>query len=154
MWPKSRNHARTRRGQRGAGLIEVLVAVLVLSIGILGIAGLQARALKNNQGAFDRSQAVMLSYFMLDAMRVNAEQAKAGAYDLSKTCTALNDGSTLISNDQEAWIQALKAELGDRDSTCGEITCDSASCTVRVYWEDRNLKGDERFQMIETTTRL
>ncbi|WP_425340626.1 type IV pilus modification protein PilV [Caldimonas aquatica] len=135
-------------------MVEVLVAVLVLSIGILGIAGLQARALKNNQAAFDRSQAVMLSYFMLDAMRVNAEQAKAGAYDLSKTCTALNDGSTLISNDQEAWIQALKAELGDRVSTCGEITCDSASCTVRVYWEDRNLEGDERFQMIETTTRL
>ncbi|HWP19433.1 MAG TPA: type IV pilus modification protein PilV [Burkholderiaceae bacterium] len=154
MWPKSRNHARTRRGQRGAGLIEVLVAVLVLSIGILGIAGLQARALKNNQGAFDRSQAVMLSYFMLDAMRVNADQAKSGAYNLGKTCTALNDGSTLISNDQEAWIQALKAELGDRDTTCGQIQCDSASCTVRVYWEDRNLQGEDRFQMIETTTRL
>jgi type IV pilus modification protein PilV len=132
----------------------VLVSILVLSIGILGIAGLQARALKNNQGALERSQAVMLSYFMLDAMRVNANQARAGAYDLGKTCTVLESGATLIANDQAAWMDALKAELGDHETTCGEISCDSASCTVRVYWEDRNLQDDDRLQMIETSTRL
>jgi len=50
-------------------MIEVLVAVLVLAIGLLGVAALQTNALKNNQSAFQRSQASMLAYYMMDAMR-------------------------------------------------------------------------------------
>lgn len=56
---------------RGVTLIEVLVAVLVLAIGLLGYASLLAFSLKANQSANFRSQATVLAYDALDAMRAN-----------------------------------------------------------------------------------
>lgn len=141
--------------QRGATLVEILVAVLVLSIGILGIAGLQARALQNNDSAFQRSQAVMLSYFILDAMRANVAAARGGSYNLAKTCTPVEGGS-LAAEDQKVWMNALRDNLGQANTTCGEISCDTATsvCTVRVYWDDGRGVGGSSSQMIETRSRL
>ena len=48
-----------RRSQAGAGLIEVLVAVLVMGVGLLGIAAMQATALRNHQSALERTQATI-----------------------------------------------------------------------------------------------
>lgn len=62
--------------ERGFTLIEVLVAMVVLSIGLLGLAGLQATSLKSNQSAYHRSQATQLAYEMADRMRANREYAK------------------------------------------------------------------------------
>ncbi|WP_062195644.1 type IV pilus modification protein PilV [Caldimonas taiwanensis] len=159
MWSKSHTTAPVRAPrqlhcpQRGVGLIEVLIAVLVLSIGLLGIAGLQARALKNSQSAYERSQAVALTYLMLDAMRANVDQARAGAYVLGRTCTPLSGGS-LVANDQSAWIIAIKDTLGDHDSSCGEIACQGAVCTVRVFWDDSRGTGGSATQVVETTSQL
>jgi type IV pilus assembly protein PilV len=143
-----------RPSQRGVGLIEVLIAVLVLSIGLLGIAGLQARALKNNLSAFERSQAVTLTYLMLDAMRANVDAARGGAYNLSQTCTVPTGGSTLISRDHAVWLQALKDTLGNHASTCGRINCVAATCTVQVIWDDSRGTGGGTTQTVETTSVL
>lgn len=137
----------------GFSMIEVLVAVLVLAIGLLGVAALQTHALKNNQSALQRSQASMLAYYMLDAMRANRAVAMIGSYDLAKTCTAPS-GGTLISNDQNAWIAALKTNLGNQSSTCGEITCGINTCSVKVYWDDSRGVGGASNQVIEITSRL
>ncbi len=141
--------------QRNAGfsMIEVLVAVLVLSVGLLGVAALQTNALKSNQSAFQRSQATMLSYFMMDAMRSNRSVAVIGSYDLAKTCTAPAAGS-LITNDQIAWINALKANLGNQTSTCGEISCNTTTCTVKVYWDDSRSVGGGASQVVQIVSRL
>ncbi|MFZ5466063.1 MAG: type IV pilus modification protein PilV [Pseudomonadota bacterium] len=140
--------------QHGAGLIEVLVAALVLSIGLLGIAALQSNALKNSQSSLARSQTVMLSYFMLDAMRVNRAAAVSGQYDLGKTCTVVADAGNLISHDQHVWLQAIKDLLGDHPTSCGEIDCQGADCMVRIYWDDSRGTAGSASQMIETRTRL
>lgn len=58
-----------RPGQRGASLIEVMVAVLVLSIGLLGMASLLGVSLRNTQSADFRSQAANLSYDIIDTAR-------------------------------------------------------------------------------------
>ncbi|MCX4026044.1 type IV pilus modification protein PilV [Endozoicomonas sp. SM1973] len=57
--------------QQGVGLIEILISILVLSIGLLGLAGLQAVGLKNNSQSFDRSYAVFLASNILDRIRAN-----------------------------------------------------------------------------------
>ena len=139
--------------QRGVGLIEVLVAVLVLAIGLLGIAGLQSRALMNNQSSFERSQAVTLTYLMLDAMRANVEAARTGQYNIARTCSVSSDGS-LITSDRRLWMQSLKQTLGDRDTTCGEISCQGERCTVRIYWDDTRGTGGSGNQMVETISVL
>jgi len=137
----------------GFSMIEVLVAVLVLSFGLLGVAALQTNALKSNLSAFQRSQASMLSYFMMDAMRANRAAALIGSYDLGKTCAAPSAG-TLITNDQIAWLNALKANLGDQATTCGEITCNTTNCTVKVYFDDSRSIGGISSQIIEIKSRI
>ena len=60
-----------RRVQSGSSLFEVMIAVLVLSTGMLGVAAMQSTSLRNSQSAFQRSQAVVLTYAISDAMRAN-----------------------------------------------------------------------------------
>ena len=59
----------------GFTLIEVLIAMLVLAVGLLGLAGLQATSLRNNQSAYNRSQATQLAYDLADRMRANFTEA-------------------------------------------------------------------------------
>ncbi|MEA2080624.1 MAG: type IV pilus modification protein PilV [Pseudomonadota bacterium] len=67
--------------QPGFTLIEVLIAVLVLSLGLLGLAGLQATSLRYNNAAAARGQATFLAYDIIDRMRANKTAAIAGSYD-------------------------------------------------------------------------
>ena len=143
----------------GTTLIEVLVTVLVLGVGLLGGAAMHANALKTNNGALQRSQAVMLAYFMLDAMRANKADAIAGSYNLGSAgtpdtpvCTAPTE-SALITHDQAAWFSALKENLGDVSTTCGLIACNATTCTVKVFWDDSRAGGLQT-QIIEISSRL
>ena len=72
----------------GFTLLEVLVALVVLSIGLLGLSGLQTSSLRNNHAAFLRSQATLLKADIVDRMRANSDSAKAGDYDIAYNATA------------------------------------------------------------------
>lgn len=67
--------------QSGFTLLEILVAIVVLSLGMLGLAGLQAATLRNNQIAYYRAIAVQQTYDMADRIRANQAGIAAGAYD-------------------------------------------------------------------------
>lgn len=69
------------KAQKGFTLIEILVALVILSIGLLGVASMQVQGLRNNQSAYLRTQATLLAYDMADRMRTNSAQAVAGDYD-------------------------------------------------------------------------
>ncbi len=141
-----------RRLQSGFSLIEVLVAVLVLSIGLLGLAALQATALRNNQSALERSQGVVNTYSMLDAMRANVDSARAGEYVMAETCTVPTANGTLVEKDKKAWIQMIHANLGD--TACGTVACNGSLCTVTVQWDDRRGKGGEEKQQFSTEVQI
>jgi len=148
--------------QRGASLIEVLVAFLLLSIGLLGMSALQINALQNSHSSLQRSQATMLAHFMMDAMRANAAAARNGNYNLgtlpnTPVCVAPADTS-LPTHDQRVWMLAMRDILGQVDSTCGLIHCVAAAvgtqCTVQVYWDDSRGTGGAAPQMIEIRSLL
>ena len=61
------------KAQRGVSLLEVLITVLVLSVGLLGLAALQATGTKFNHGAYLRTQATALAYEMSDRMRTEVD---------------------------------------------------------------------------------
>ena len=67
--------------QKGFSLIEILVSLLILSVGLLGIATAQVSSIKMNQGAYHRSQANILLTEVLDRMRLNRDAFLAGNYD-------------------------------------------------------------------------
>jgi type IV pilus assembly protein PilV len=139
---------------RGVGLIEVLVAILVLGIGMLGIAALQATTLRSSQGALERSQAVIGTYGIMDSMRANVVAARAEGYDRTMAAPpcAAPVPATLITRDLNAWIGALKADLGP--NACGAIDCDPATsvCRVTVQWNSE--RGNTAPQQLVTVTRL
>lgn len=74
--------------QKGVGLIEVLVALVILSIGFLVAANMQIRGMRSNQHAYHQSQAMLLVGEMMDRMRNNREGVAAGTYDDRTTDTS------------------------------------------------------------------
>src|SRR5690606_37489064 len=76
-------HPRSRAGVAGFTLIEVLVALIVLSIGLLGLAALQIQSIKHNTDAYFRTQATLLAYDIIDRMRANSAAVSAGIYEVS-----------------------------------------------------------------------
>lgn len=111
--------------QRGTTLIEALVAVVVLSIGLLGMAGLQANALKLNQTSMQRSQATILAYSILDQMRSDTAAAKAGDYDVDFDDEPA-EGSAL-----ETWRNEITRSLGAlaEGKICRVATAEDTDCT-------------------------
>lgn len=67
--------------QHGSTLIEVLIALLVLSFGMMGMAGVQSVSLRGNQAAYFRTQATSLSMDIVERMRANLTAVGAGDYN-------------------------------------------------------------------------
>src|SRR5262245_49835341 len=75
---------RMARRQAGASLIEVLVSILILSFGMLAMAGLHASSLRYGKMSQFRSVATQLAYDLSDRMRANALGAMGGAYNFTE----------------------------------------------------------------------
>lgn len=101
-------HLPMRRRAAGVTLIEVLVAVLVLSIGLLGYAALLAFSLKANQSANFRTQATVLAYEALDMIRANRVNAQFYRRDWNWSApTATGPGAGQAIADITGWTQRL-----------------------------------------------
>ncbi|WP_294067898.1 type IV pilus modification protein PilV [Silanimonas sp.] len=137
--------------QAGASLIEVLIAALILAIGMLGLGAMQAAALRNSQSALERSQAVMESYAILDMMRANSIAARAGQYNMPRTCSPLG-GTGRADVERDAWIANLQASLGE--AACARIACLNDRCEIEIEWDDSRGTGGEAVQVIQTVSRL
>lgn len=154
---------RAARRQSGIGMIEVLIAVLVVSIGFLGMAALQAKALSTNNSAMARSMATVASYSMLDAMRTDLVSAEAGAYNtapnvVANACPAA--GTSLSSIQLSQWCNQLGAALGAVATTTGAINCTNIGlCTITITFDDSRsgkagTTGSTGTQTIKTVTQL
>lgn len=125
------------RDQRGVGLIEVLIAVLVLSIGFLGIAALQAKSLSTNNSAMTRSMAVVASYSILDAMRADRTNALAGAYNQTVVADNCPATGTLAQTQLNTWCTELGQNLGALATTTGTVNCTATGdCTVTITFDE------------------
>jgi type IV pilus assembly protein PilV len=136
----------SRRGQRGVGIIEILVAVLVLSIGLLGLAGLQMRTLRDNESALERGVAVFETHAIADAMRADRVNAMNHLFDLALAAAAPT-GTTFHEKVLAAWRANLLSALGP--GATGSVACNGTDCTIRVQWDDtRATTGSNTFQIV------
>lgn len=156
MKPSPRHPMMSRRGQRGVSLLEVLIAVLVLGVGMLGIAAMQSMSLRNSLSALERSQATVQTYSILDAMRANLDSARAGNYNRAMpaagSCPLPAAGATLASRNLSDWIGSLQATLGP--SACGSVDCNAGVCEIGVRWNDERGSGGIAAQQLNTRSRL
>lgn len=95
----------------GFSLLEVLVALLVLSIGLLGLALLQTTSLRMNTESYSRTQATILAYDIIDRMRVNS--AARASYDVTSTAAA----NSVISSFQSCKSTTCKCDSSECDPT-------------------------------------
>lgn len=147
----------SRRFQGGVGLLEVLIAVLIMAIGLLGIAALQAVTLKNTGSSAERTNAVIQTYAILDVVRANRPRASQYTY-ATKQCQANFQGgdgaSSGVVGDINGWITQLKSTIGP--SACGLLQCTQTECAVTVEWDESRSTGGSPtdLQKLVTRTRL
>ena len=133
--------------QKGVGLIEVLITLLVLSVGLLGMATLQIKAVQMNQSSYLRSQAITLAYDIADRISINGEEsasytqaitagiptnpaACSGAGTVSYSC----GGSDLATSDLNMWLASL-AVLPSGDGSVA-FSADNEQVIITVCWDD------------------
>lgn len=138
--------------QQGSSLIEILVSVLVLSIGLLGVASLQAVGVKNNNSAYMRTQANVLAADILDRMRVNRTVALAGGYQVAVGTATIASGNTIANNDVSSWKTTMSTVLPDGDGSID--ACGGGVCAVTVQWRDGQADGSFATESISVETRL
>lgn len=125
--------------QKGFTLLEVMVAVFVLSIGLLGLANLQVVTLKATQSADLKSQASILITDMLNRMKANQNAAYAGNYaiDIDDDPPAVQD--TTANTDLFQWRRTVGQQL---PGGTGSVACPAFNplnefvCTVTITWRD------------------
>jgi type IV pilus assembly protein PilV len=163
-------HDQVKTLQRGATLIEVMVAVVLLSFGIVGLAGLQFNGTKFNHSAYLRSQGTALAYDMADRMRANLDACEAGnacAYDTAladsfdgdaaQTC-GLPLGAQATAEDMAAadvnqWKHCLEDTLPDGQGLvqvlaagaphvdqCGVTHVGTGAVVIEVSWSENRMR--------------
>ncbi|MGE5155728.1 MAG: type IV pilus modification protein PilV [Bdellovibrio bacteriovorus] len=144
---------RHPRWTRGAGfsLVEVLVAVLVLSVGLLGLAGLQIAGVRANDSARLRTQATLAAYDLADRLRADptsffpSGQESGGTIALDPgDCEGTQGSGDAVSRWQRDFCAlGLPApSSGDfaRADCGGANPCGGGNCAIVVRWDDR--RGD------------
>ncbi len=122
------------KNQRGVGLIEVLIAVLVLAVSLLAIASLQTRSLQFNQSAYWRSQANIFAQEMFELLRA------------SGTGVTADYGAVPNVTGGDEWTTAIAAAIPGGQ---GSVACDSRNlvtgaepvtvCTVSIRWTEDSM---------------
>lgn len=144
--------------QRGVSLIEVLVAVVVLGIGLLGTAALQATALRGGQSSYESSMAVAQANSIIEAMRAN----RSGNYTRAMSCSIPSATGSRAERDLRQWMIDLKMSVGGQQlanvasdtTTCAAIgpSCPT-DCEITVQWDDSRAGGLPNRQVV-TRTRI
>ena len=122
--------------QRGFTMLEVLVSMIVIALGLLGYAGLQAASLKNGNTAYLRSQATMLSHDIVERMRVNRAVALVGTYNIAIGSTG--GGSGVAGNDLSEWKRNLSQSLpaGDGAVSVSGVGGAQGNVQITIQWDD------------------
>jgi len=152
-------------GAQGFALIELLAAVVILAIGLLGMAGLQTTGLSANQSAYFRTQATNAISDIADRMRANPDGVDNGDYDnfstretlpLVQGCVSQTTGCTpseLAAYDLREWAKHFvdADSLGESyrpllPGATGLITrADGTNnFTIQVVWQETDWSNDRQ----------
>jgi len=108
------------KSSTGFTLLEVMIAMVIFSIGLLGLAGIQAVALSNNNSAYTRTVSMQLAYNMTDVLRASTD---------GTTETQLADFEIYH------WKKRIEKELA---SGLGSISKSGDVFTITIMWDDEH----------------
>lgn len=144
-------HVSLARHDRGFSLLEVLIALIVFSIGLLGVAAMMVSAVRGNHQAYHHSQAVYVATAMADGLRANLAAVNAGTYNTGwissstpNNCTDCS-AANLAARDLAAWTQMASQRLpgGEIQIACNAVagstlpaSAFNGVCTLGVRWSE------------------
>jgi len=159
--------AAVRRRESGFTMLEILITLLIMSIGLLGIAGLQAYTLKNTNSSNLRSIAVRQAYDLADRMRANQTILDAGGYNNESGAEVAScyqaagcQPAQMARMDVFLWNENNARLLpGGKGYVCTDSTpndgtptapaCDNtpgAPYVLKTWWDEREASGElQRF---------
>ena len=156
-----------KTGNGGFTLVEVLVSLVVLAIGLLGLAMLQTTGLRYNTNSYSRTQATYMAYDLAERMRANVPGFQAGDYDVTSlsvanavvgsssyscnlnqncTCdTSTCSNAALAQYDLGQWYYNLDMLLPGAKDAAGlttpkraTVTRNNNVATITIYWLEQN----------------
>ncbi|AZZ94363.1 type IV pilus modification protein PilV [Hahella sp. KA22] len=135
--------------QSGFTMIEILVAVVILAIGLLGVAGLQTLSVKASTNSSARSQAIYLANDMADRIRANLQGRKDSNYDAitgdAKKAACLTStgcsAADMAANDKAEWLEELSNRLPNGK---GELKHTGNLYTITITWDERVKQGADK----------
>lgn len=141
----------TPKRQRGIGLIEVLISMLILGIGVLGIMSVQNRALQFNQGSLMESRAATLANDIIDRIRANPTQLSRyrialhenppGGVDCSGASIVCSTAQ-MADYDLASWREEIAASLPGGTSEITQVSSsgDASVFVVTIQYNDSRLE--------------
>jgi type IV pilus assembly protein PilV len=127
---------RSMRRASGMSLIEVLITLVIVSVGLLGVAAMQLATLRSNYTAFSRSQAAVLAGDMLDRMRSNRTAARNGDYAVALGPYG-SPANTPAGRDIAAWKTSLAAQLLAGDGSIEMLDDPAEVVEITIRWGER-----------------
>jgi len=138
-----------KKTSTGFTMLEMLIALLILSIGLLGVAALQTRGQQFNQVGYLRTQATFMAYDLMDRIRINKDDSSVtnngenGAYAID-SCSDLPGAvkscdtqdclvEDLVTYDLDQWCGVLEETFPDGDVA---IAWDGAQYDITISWQN------------------
>lgn len=149
---------RLSRRETGFTMIEVLVALIILAIGLLGVAGVQTLAMKQTTNSHVRSQVSILAYDMVERVRANLPGAETGAYssvtgapETVPSCSPCNSAQIAVL-DASQWFSNLNGSIPG--FTGASVVLANGVATITINWSERDLGDDSVAQTYQLDARV
>lgn len=140
--------SKSRRLHAGLSLVESLVAILVLALGIAGLAWTQARLLVEGRSANARSTAILHISDLSNRMMFNQATAASGGYSLAwgevppaRNCSTTCSGGELAQSDLAAWRAALSQALPTGNASVFRSAGDPRQIGIAISWAMQDSKA-------------
>ena len=127
--------------QRGFTMVEILIAMLILAIGLLGVAGVQVLALKETTDANIQSQVNFYAQNIVEQMRADLKGVKAGDYNTITSSGCSSCSTAFEKSVVNSWLQEVNTNIPGGK---GAVSVASGVATVTITWSQRGSAASDQ----------